>query len=138
MSTSSQAATLPPLNPKTVIGALGTLAVSLITIVTVFQVVHWSAAQTALVTAEAAAVAGLITALVAHLRPGTSKEHVALAATCTATASATLALGSGFGWWSLTEHQTSAVAAVVTAVLGVGGALLACQHVKAETSPGTK
>jgi hypothetical protein len=133
-STSTPAATLPSPNQKTVAGGVGTLAVALLTIVTVFKVVDWSAAQTALVTAEAAAVAGLITALVAHLMPGRSKEPVALAATFTATVSATLALGSGFGWWSFTEQQTSAVAGIVTAVLGVGSALLARQHVTAQTS----
>jgi hypothetical protein len=138
MSTPSQAATLPSTNPKTVVGALGALALTLITIVTVFKVVDWSPAQTALVTADAAAVAGLVTALVAHLTPGTSKEPVALAATFTAAVSATIALGSGFGWWSLTEQQTSAVASVVTAVLGVGGALVARRHVIAGTSSSTK
>ena len=139
MSTSSQAATPPSATPKAaVVGGLGTLAVALVTIVTVFKVVDWSAAQTALVTAEAAAVAGLVTALVAHLRLSTSKEPVALAATSTATVSATLALGSGFGWWSLTVQQTSAVAGMVTAVLGVGGAVLARHHVTAEVSSSTK
>jgi hypothetical protein len=134
MSTYSQAATLPSPNQKTVVGGLGTLAVALITIVTVFKLVDWSAAQTALVTAEGAAVAGLTTALVAHLLPGRSKEPVALAAAFTATVSATLALGSGFGWWSFSEQQTSAVAGVVTAVLGVGGAVLARHHVTARSS----
>jgi hypothetical protein len=138
MSTSAPAATLPSPNQKTVIGAVGTLAVALLTIVTVFKVVDWTAAQTALVTAEAAAGAGLITALVAHIMPGRSKEPVAVAATLTATVSATLALGSGFGWWSLTEQQTTAVAGVVTAVLGVGGALLARQHVTARAGSSTK
>lgn len=128
----SQAAS--PRSPTTtaIIGALGTLGVAGITLVTVFKVVDWSAAQTALVTAEAAAVTGLLTAIVAHLWPGTSKEPVALAATFTATVSATLALGAGFAWWSLTEQQTSALVAVVTAVLGVGGALFARQHVVAK------
>jgi hypothetical protein len=70
--------------------------------------------------------------------PATANEHVALAATCTATVSATLAIGSGFGWWHLTKQQTSAVGGVVTAVLGVGGAVLARPHVTAETSPGSK
>ena len=80
----SQAAS--PRSPTTtaIIGALGTLGVAGITLVTVFKVVDWSAAQTALVTAEAAAVTGLLTAIVAHLWPGTSKEPVALAATFTA------------------------------------------------------
>jgi hypothetical protein len=129
MSTSTQAAVLPSPNPKALIGAFGAFLVALITVVTVFDVVHWSAAQTALVTAEAAAAAAFLTAVVAHLAPGTSKEPVALAATFTATVSATLALGSGFGWWSLTEQQMSALAGVVTAVIGVGCALFARNRV---------
>ena len=130
----SPAVTLPAPNQKAVLAGLGTLAVALVTMVTVFNLVHWSAAQTALVAAEAAAVAGLVTALVAHLRPGRTKEPVALAATFTATVSATLALGSGFGWWSFTAQQTSAVAGVVTAVLGVGGALFARHQVSPQSS----
>ena len=47
------------------------------------------------------------------------------------------ALGSGFGWWSLTEQQMSAVAGVVTAIPGVGGALFARQCVLAETTRST-
>jgi hypothetical protein len=138
MSISTPAATLPSPSQKTVLGGLGTLAIAILTIVTVFKAVDWSAAQTALVTAELAAVAGLITALVAHLTPGRSKEPVAIAATLTATVSATLALGSGFGWWSLTEQQTSALAGVITAVLGVGGALFARNRVNAQTDASTE
>lgn len=132
MSISSFAATLPSRNPKAAAGALGTLAVAVVTIVTVFNVVHWTAAQTALVTAEVAAVGAFVTALVAHLNPSTSKEPVALAATFTAAVSATLALGCGFAWWSLTQQQTGAVVALITAILGVGGALLARGHVTAK------
>ena len=137
MSTISQAAAPPSTNQKAVLAGLGGLAVAVVTLVTVFKMVDWSAAQTALVTAEAAAVAGLVTALVAHLRPSTAKEPVAVAATFTATVSATLALGSGFRWWTLTVQQTSAVAGVVTAVLGVGGAVLARHHVMAQVSSST-
>jgi hypothetical protein len=118
-----------------VVAALSALAVAVITLVTVFELVHWSAAQTALVTAEVAAVTAFVTALVAHLKPGTKKENVALAATLTATVTATLALGSGFAWWHLTEQEISALAGVVTAILGVGGAVIARQHVTAEPSP---
>ena len=67
MSTATPTATLPSSHQKTIVGGLGTLAVAVLTIATVFNAVNWSAAQTALVTAEAAAVAGLVTALVAHL-----------------------------------------------------------------------
>lgn len=134
MST-SHAAPLPSPNPRAVLGALSALAVAAITLVTVFELVDWSAAQTALVTAEVATVSGLVTALVAHLKPGTSKENVALAATFTATVTATLALGSGFAWWNLTEQEISALAGVVTAVLGVGGAVIARQYVTAKKSP---
>ena len=138
MSISFPAAPLPSPNPKAVAGAIGTLAVTLVTVVTVFNLVHWSGAQTALVTAEAVAVAGFLTALVAHLNPDTSKEAVALAATFTAAVSATLALGTGFAWWSLTEQQTGAVVALVTALVGVGGALLARGHVHSSPSSDTK
>jgi hypothetical protein len=134
MST-SPAALIPSPNPRAVLGALAALAVSVITLITVFEAVDWSAAQTALVTAEVAAVTGLATALVAHLTPDTPKEHVALAATFTATVTATLALGSGFTWWDLTEQEISAAAGVATAVLGVGGALIARKYVTAEPSP---
>jgi hypothetical protein len=133
MST-SHVAVIPSPNPRAVLGAFGTLVVAMITLLTVFEAVDWSAAQTALVIAEAGAVTGLLTALVAHLAPATSKEHVALAATFTATVSATLALGSGFDWWTLTEQQTAAVGGVVTAIIGVGGAVFARQHVTAEIS----
>lgn len=129
MSISSFAATLPSRNPKAVAGALGTLAVAVVTLVTVFNVVHWTAAQTALVTAEVAAVGAFVTALLLHLNPSTSKEPVALAATFTAAVSATLALGCGLDWWSLTQQQTGAVVALITAILGVGGALIARGHV---------
>jgi hypothetical protein len=132
MSISSQSLASP--DPKTAAGSLGTLVVASLTVVTVFKVVDWSAAQTALVTAEAGAVTGLIIALVAHLTPGRPKEPVALAATLTAAVSATLALGAGFGWWSLSEEQTSALVSVVTAVLGVGGALIARRHVTPQSS----
>ena len=122
-------------HPRAVLAAVSTLALAVITLLTVFEIVHWTAAQTALVTAEVAAVTALVTALFAHLAPATAKEHVAVAATFTAAVSATLALGSGFAWWQLTEQEISAAAGVVTAVFGVGGAILARQHVTAETSP---
>ena len=134
MSFFSQAAALPSPNPKTVAGGVAALAVALITVVTVFNVVNWSASQTALVTAEATVVVAFLAAVVADLRPGTPREPVALAATFTALFSATLALGAGFHWWSLTEQQVSALAGVLTAVFGIGGALLARQKVIAKVS----
>jgi hypothetical protein len=82
---------MPPL-VKNLLVALGILAVAVIGILTSFSIVEWSAAQTTLVTAEAGAIIGLLSALLAHFWPATSKEPVALAATCTAAVSATLAL----------------------------------------------
>lgn len=128
------ATTIPVPNTKAALAAVGTFALAVITLLTSFTVVEWSATQTALVTAEVAAVVGLSTALIAHLRPDTAKEQVALAATFTATVAATVALGSGFDWWQLTDTQSSAIGGVITAVFGVGGAMFARQHVQAETS----
>jgi putative flippase GtrA len=110
---------------KAVLGALGPLAVAVIALLTAFGIVDWSAAQTALVTAEAGALIGFVTALVAHFWPQTKQEPVALAATFTAAVSATTALGTGFGWWNLTEEQVSTLASVITAIIGVGSAMVA-------------
>ena len=115
---------LPP-RSKEGLAALGGLAVAVITVLAVFGWVDWSAAQTALATTEAGTAIGLITALGAHFYPASPREPVAVAATLTAWLSATLALGTGFNWWTLTQEQISALVALVTAVLGVGGAWLA-------------
>ena len=112
-------------DPKVVVGGFGALSVATMTLLTAFTVVEWTAAQTALVTAEVAAVGALITAALAHIKKGTAPEHVALAATFTASVSATLALGSGFTWWSLSEAQTGALLGVVTAIIAISTGLFA-------------
>lgn len=135
MSNPQVAITLPSVDPRAVIATFGTLVVATITLLTTFETVDWSAAQTALVIAEATAVTGLVAALVAHLTPATKKEPIAIAATVTATVSATLALGTGFGWWTMTEAETSAVIGVATAVVALGAAVFARRHVHAESTP---
>jgi len=132
---SLSATVLPSRDPKAVLAALGVLVATATVFLTTFTVVDWSAAQTALVTAEASAVLGFVAALVAHFKPATAKEHVALAGTFTAVVSATLALGTGFGWWELTQEQTGALLGMITAIIGVAGAMFARQHVTAEISP---
>ena len=125
-----------PILVKNLLVALGVLAVAAIAILTSFSIVDWSAAQTALVTAESGAIIGLLSALLAHFWPATSKEPVALAATFTAAVSATLALGTGFAWWHLTTEQTSALVSFVTAVIGIGGAIVARSLVTTAETPG--
>jgi hypothetical protein len=44
----------PSPSPRVVLGALGTLVISAITVLTVFEVVDWSAAQTALLARQRA------------------------------------------------------------------------------------
>jgi hypothetical protein len=121
---------------KNLLVALGVLAVAVIGVLTSFGIVDWSAAQTALVTAEAGAIIGLLGALLAHFWPDTSKEPVALAATFTAAVSATLALGIGFAWWHLTAEQTSALGSLVSAVIGLGAAIVARGLVTAANAAG--
>jgi hypothetical protein len=135
---SLSATAVPSRDPKAVFAALGVLAATATVFLTTFAVVDWSAGQTALVTAEAGAVLGFVAALVAHLRPATAKEHVALAGTFTAVVSATLALGTGFGWWELTQEQAGALLGMLTAIIGVAAAMFARQHVTAEISPSSK
>jgi uncharacterized membrane protein YfcA len=124
-ATVEKGAEVLPRPQKGVLVALGALAGTGITLVTVFGWVDWSAAQTALVTTEASAAIGLITALVAHLNQKTPREPVAVAATFTACISTTLALGTAFVWWTLTQEQISALVALVTTVLGVSSAWFA-------------
>lgn len=124
-----------PARVRAVLAALGPLAVAVIVVLTVFQLVDWSKAQTALVTAEAGAIIGLVIAVVAHFWPTTKKEPVALAATFTAALSATIALGTGFGWWDLTKDENSALVGLVSAIFGIGGALLAREKVTSATTP---
>lgn len=119
---------------KAIFVALGTLATAVIVFLTTFGIVDWSAAQTALVTAEAAAIIGFFGALVAHRRSGTQQEWVALGATLTVAVTATLALGTGFDWWDLTEKEISAVASLITAIVGIGAAMFARRKVTARTS----
>ncbi|MDA0180110.1 hypothetical protein OJ997_07365 [Solirubrobacter phytolaccae] len=135
---SLSAASLPSPDPKPVITALGTFTAAVIVVLTAFAIVDWSAAQTAFVTAEAAALLGFLAALLSHLKPGTAKENVALAGTITALVSSTLALGTGFGWWSLTQDQAGALLGTVTAIIGVAAAMIAREHMTADTTPGTE
>lgn len=134
--TTLPAAQLHPPDPKPVIGALGALAASVIVFLTAFTIVAWTPAQTALVTAETGALLGFLAALLAHLKPATAKEHVALAGTLTALVSATLALGTGFGWWNLTPDQVGALVGMVTAVAGIAAAMLARSQITADRTPG--
>jgi hypothetical protein len=114
---------------KAMFASLGTLAVAAITLLTTFDVVDWSDSQTALVTAEAGATIGFLSAVYAHFRRATPKEPVALAATFTALVSATGALGTGFDWWDLTADEVSALVGAITATIGVGTAILARNNV---------
>lgn len=122
---------------KGAITAVGAVAVGVLSVLTTFNVVHWSAAQATLATAETAAVLAFLTAVIAHFWPGTSHEPVALAATFTALCSATTALGVGFGWWHWRSEQTAAVNALISAIVGVLGALAARHVVVARARPGS-
>ena len=135
--TTLPAATLHAPDPKPVVAALGAFAASVMVVLTAFTVVDWTPAQTALVTAETGALLGFIAALLAHLKPATAKEHVALAGTLTALVSATLALGTGFGWWNLTPDQAGALLGMVTAIVGIATAMFARGRITADKTPGT-
>jgi hypothetical protein len=117
---------------KGVLVALGALATAVIVFLTTLGIVDWSAAQTALVTAEAGTIIGFVSALVAHRWKGTKEEWVAVGATLTAAVTATLALGTGFDWWDLTEKEVSAIASLITAIVGIGTAMFARSQVTAD------
>jgi len=86
----------PPIPPKitALLAGLTALTGAVIGLITSFNAVHWTSAQTTLVAAEVAAFWALAGALTAHLWPQTKKQPVAVAGTVTAFVSCTLALST--------------------------------------------
>ena len=118
---------MPPL-VKGLLGALGILAGATPPLLAVLGV-DWTAAETALVTAEAVTAIALVSAVAAHVWPDTKAEPVAVASAFTAWVTATVALFTGFGWWDLTDEQVATVLSFVTAVVNGIGALIARSQV---------
>jgi hypothetical protein len=125
---------MPP-KIKALLTALTVLTGALIGVLKSLHEVHWSVAQTTLVSTEAAAVLAFAAALVAHFWPGTKQQPVALSGTFTALVAATLALGPGFSWWKLTGAQNSAIIGLASAVVAVAAALTARTQVTAAVTP---
>lgn len=127
----------PPVPPKiaALLAGLTALTGAVIGLLTSFNAVHWTSAQTTLVATEVAAFWALASAVTAHLWPQTKKQPVAVAGTVTAFVSATLASGIGFAWWQLTQSQNASLISLVTALVAVGSALAARSTVEAGTTP---
>src|ERR1700741_4179460 len=127
----------PPVPPKiaALLAGLTALTGAVIGLITSFNAVHWTSAQTTLVAAEVAAFWALAGALTAHLWPQTKKQPVAVAGTVTAFVSATLSVGIGFAWWQLTQPQNASLISLVTAIVAVASGLAARSTVMAGTTP---
>lgn len=134
---SSPGSDRPPVPPKiaAVLAGLTVLTGAVIGVMTSFNAVHWTSAQTTLVATEVAAFWALASAVTAHLWPQTKKQPVAVAGTVTAFVSATLSLGIGFAWWQLTQSQNASLISLVTAIVAVVSALAARSTVQAGTTP---
>lgn len=137
MPSSSGSSQLPvPPHIAAVLGGFTALTGAVIGLMTSFNAVHWTSAQTTLVATEAVAFWALASAVTAHLWRQTSKQPVAVAGTVTAFVSATLSLGIGFAWWQLTQSQNASLISLVTAIVAVASALAARNTVKAGTTAG--
>ncbi len=92
---SSPGSSQPPVPPKiaALLAGLTALTGAVIGLMTSFNAVHWTSAQTTLVATEIAAFWALAGAVTAHLWPQTKKQPVAVAGTVTAFVAATLSLG---------------------------------------------
>lgn len=136
-STPSIPASIQPPVPSqiaTLLAGLTALTGAVIGLMTSFNAVHWTSAQTTLVATEVAAFWALASAVTAHLWPQTKKQPVAVAGTVTAFVSATLSLGIGFAWWQLTQSQNASLIGLVTAIVAVVSALAARNTVEAKRS----
>ena len=127
----------PPVPPKiaALLTGLTALTGAVIGLMTSFNTVHWTSAQTTLVATEVAAFWALAGAVAAHLWPQTKKQPVAVAGTVTAFVPATLSLGIGFAWWQLTQSQNASLISLVTAIVAVASGLAARSAVTAGTTP---
>jgi len=124
-----------PANAAGVLAALTALTGAAVGLLTSFQVVHWTPAQTTLAGAEVAAFWAFAGAIVAHLWPGTKQRPVAVAGTITALVFATVSLGIGFAWWRLNGAQNASLISLSTTLVAVGSALWAQAHVHANLTP---
>ena len=127
----------PPVPPKiaALLTGLTVLTGAVIGLMTSFNAVHWTSAQTTLVATEVAAFWALACAVTAHLWPQTKQQPVAVAGTVTAFVASTLSLGIGFAWWQLTQSQNASLISLVTAIVAVASALAARSAVTAGTTP---
>ena len=127
----------PPVPPKiaALLAGLTALTGAVIGLMTSFNAVHWTSAQTTLVATEVAAFWALASAVTAHLWPQTKKQPVAVAGTVTAFVAATLSLSIGFAWWQLTQSQNASLISLVTAIVAVVSALAARNTVEADKTP---
>jgi hypothetical protein len=134
---SSPVPSQPPVPPKiaALLAGLTALTGAVIGLMTSFNAVHWTSAQTTLVATVVAAFWALASAVTAHLWPQTKKQPVAVAGTVTAFVSATLSLGIGFAWWHLTQSQNASLIGLVVAIVAVVSALTARSTVEASTTP---
>ena len=126
----------PPVPPKiaALLAGLTALTGAVIGLITSFNAVHWTPAETTLVATEVAAFWALAAAVTAHLWPQTKQQPVAVAGTVTAFVSATLSLGIGFAWWQLTQSQNASLISLITAAVAVAAALAARNAVTADTT----
>jgi hypothetical protein len=109
-------------------GALLALVSAVTVLLNVFGITHWTDAQTAAVTAEAATSVALIGAAYAHFRKGTSKEPAILLGALSAWLTTSVAVVSAFVD-SLTSTQVAGILGVCAAVVGLLTALFVRRQV---------
>lgn len=100
-----------------------------------FDIVNWSDAQAALVATETSTGLVLIMALVAHYKPGTKAEPVAVAGSVTAFTTSTAALLVGFEVVMWTAAQVGLLLGLVAVIVTTVGSWAARDQVTAKTTP---
>lgn len=120
---------------KTIAAALAGVVALLIATVTSLHVVTWTSTQTTVVSLAATAGVAFVVAVIAHFRPGTASEPVALGATLTGLVAAVLALGNAFGWFALSAAEIGSIMSAVVVIVGGGTAAVARQSVAPVNPP---
>lgn len=127
----------PPSNQfVTVLTACGVVATALATLGGLLNWFGWTDGQWIVTGATTGAFLGLVISVIAHLRPGTQKEPVAIGASVTALATSLAALGGAFAWWTPAPDVQAAVVGLVTAVVGLLSAVVVRGNATPTSAPG--
>jgi len=111
------------------------LVVAIVAVLAGFELVHWSVAQSGMVSVEASSFLILVLALQQHFKPNTAEEPVYVAGSISAFSGSTFALLVGFEIVHWSEEQVGLVLGLVAVIITLSTSWAARSEVTAKQTP---